>query len=110
MSGNITLITSEAEVLYSNLETLSEDIKKNMGDIEDIMGKLPECFEGEVATSVTNKYSEYQDCFNIVDEAFKSYVSDFKNLVTNFESQDQATSANEVTINNKGGDLVNVKY
>lgn len=110
MSDNITLISSDAETLLSDLEVYSEDIHKSMNDLDDIMSKLSGCFEGEVATSITNKYIEFQDCYSTIDEAFKSYVTDFKNLVKNFENQDQATSANEVTINNKGGDLVNVKH
>ena len=108
MSDVIRLEKGETESTISNLSNYETDISKSLTDMSEVMGKLTSCLEGEVADSVVGKFSEYEDQFPFINESIQSYVKDFRNLVTRFEEQDNATSPDDVTIANKGGDLVNV--
>ena len=108
MSDVIRLESKETESTISNLSNYETDISKSLTDMSEVMGKLTSCLEGEVADSIAGKFSEYEDQFPFINESIQSYVKDFRNLVTRFEEQDNATSPDDVTIANKGGDLVNV--
>ena len=47
--------------------------------------------------------------FPVIGSNLKSYVNDFKNLVTNFDEQDKDAHTDNVTDAKKGGELINVK-
>ena len=108
MSDNIRLINDDTETVISNLSNYYEEITNSMSDMSKVIGSLTSCLEGEVADSITKKFSEYEEQFPFINECIQSYVEYFKNLVTKFDDQDTKIKTDEVTKSEKGGDIINV--
>ena len=58
MSDNIRLINDDTETVISNLSNYYEEITNSMSDMSKVIGSLTSCLEGEVAESITKKFSE----------------------------------------------------
>ena len=109
MSNNdIALSSNDTETLSFDLDNFSDDIEKSLFNMSNLMANISSVLEGEVSDSIIDKFSEFETEFPVIGSNLKSYVKDFKNLVTNFDEQDKDTHTDNVTDAKKGGYLVMV--
>lgn len=110
MSNNdIALSSNDTETLSFDLDNLQEDIEKSLLNMSNLMSNISSVLEGEVSDGIVDKFSEFETEFPVIGSNLKSYVKDFKNLVTNFDEQDKDAHTDNVTDAKKGGELINVK-
>lgn len=110
MSDNgITLSSNDTETLSFDLDLIQTDIEKSLFDMSTLITNLSSVLDGEVSSSIVGKFSEFEDEFAVIGSNLKSYIKDFKNLVTNFDEQDKKTQTDKVTDAKEGGELINVK-
>ena len=110
MSNNdIALSSNDTETLSFDLDNLQEDIEKSLLNMSNLMANISSVLEGEVSDGIVDKFSEFETEFPVIGSNLKSYVKDFKNLVTNFDEQDKGAHTDNVTAAKKGGELINVK-
>ena len=108
MSEQISLLNTDAKRVTSNLENYSTDIENSFKNMSVTMGKLSSALEGEVADSLSSKFVEFEEKFPVVMDNMKSYIEDFKNLVTSFKNEDKRIHTNDVARVRKEGEFINV--
>ena len=106
---SIALSSNDTETLSCDLDNLQTDIEKSLFDMSTLITNLSSVLDGDVSNSSVEKFSEFEDEFPVIGSNLKSYVKDFKNLVTNFNEQNNRVQTNNVTEGSEGGELINVR-
>ena len=74
--------SNDTETLSFDLDNLQEDIERSLLNMSNLMANNSSVLEGEVSDGIVDKFSEFETEFSVIGSNLKSYVKDFKNLVT----------------------------
>ncbi len=106
---NITIRESDLLASISNIQASYDLISKNLNDASSMISKISSSVEGEIGDSIKNKYTIFEDQYDMFLSNLQTYIDDFKKLLESFKQEQSSISISEIS-KEEGGELVNVNY
>ena len=110
MSNEIAIDEGRLGSTISDLSKVGSDVIKSLNDMSKIVPQIAKCVEGDIETTIKEKFSEYEDLFPTITNNIEAFVSDFEKVNSRFNEEQSSVSVKEKKDKMKeGGDIIHVK-
>ncbi len=107
MEDNVAIRESDLSVTISNMQSCYDLISKSLNNASSVIATICAGVDGEISTEIKNKYSYFENEYDMILNNLESYIEDMKKVLSSFNSEESNISVNEIE-KNEGGELIHV--